>query len=71
MAGAIVLLFPAHDWSESARGQPQSTNTLLFLYTDHLGSVGLAMNAQGTPVSQQEYAPWGAVWLGISSSPTS
>jgi len=40
---------------------PNTVNTIIYLHTDHLGSVSVATNASGTPVSSQEYDPWGKV----------
>jgi RHS repeat-associated protein len=39
-------------------------DTLIYLHTDHLGSVSVATGASGQVVSQQEYDPWGKVRSG-------
>jgi len=43
---------------------PNVVNTIIYLHADHLGSVSAATNASGTPVSSQEYDPWGKVRSG-------
>gem|GEM_PF-4446673 len=43
---------------------PNVVNTLIYLHSDHLGSVSVATNASGGVVSQQEYDPWGKVRSG-------
>jgi RHS repeat-associated protein len=40
------------------------SNTLIYLHTDHLGSVSVATDASGQVLSQQEYDPWGRVRSG-------
>jgi RHS repeat-associated protein len=42
----------------------QVVDTLIYLHTDHLGSVSVATDAGGQVLSQQEYDPWGKVRSG-------
>ncbi|WP_026371045.1 hypothetical protein [Kallotenue papyrolyticum] len=37
---------------------------LLYLHSDHLGSVSLATNASGGVVSRQDFDPWGSIRSG-------
>jgi RHS repeat-associated protein len=41
-----------------------SYNTLVYLHSDHLGSVGASTSSTGTSLSSQEYDPWGKVRTG-------
>lgn len=41
-----------------------SVNTLVYLHSDHLGSVGASTNSSGASLSSQEYDPWGKVRTG-------
>ncbi len=43
---------------------PTFVNTLVYLHSDHLGSVSLATNSAGQIVNQQEFKPWGEVRSG-------
>jgi RHS repeat-associated protein len=38
---------------------PPSTDSVIYLHGDHLGSVSAASDAGGARISQQEYDPWG------------
>jgi RHS repeat-associated protein len=40
---------------------PNVVNTLIYLHADHLGSVSAATSSSGSPVSSQEFDPWGKV----------
>jgi RHS repeat-associated protein len=40
------------------------SNNLIYLHSDHLGSVGAATSSTGTSLSSQEYDPWGLVRTG-------
>src|SRR5205823_12422676 len=41
--------------------------TLIYLHSDHLGSVALVTSNIGTIVSQQEFDPWGKVRTGTGN----
>ncbi|MDP9314519.1 MAG: hypothetical protein M3R24_27185, partial [Chloroflexota bacterium] len=41
-----------------------TSNTMLYLHNDHLGSVSMATDGSGTMVSQQDFTPWGEVRRG-------
>jgi RHS repeat-associated protein len=41
-----------------------SYNTLVYLHSDHLGSVGASSSSTGASLSSQEYDPWGKVRTG-------
>jgi RHS repeat-associated protein/uncharacterized repeat protein (TIGR01451 family) len=43
---------------------PVTTNTIIYLHGDHLGSVSMSTSAAGTVVSRQEFDPWGKVRTG-------
>jgi RHS repeat-associated protein len=42
----------------------RDTSGVVYLHSDHLGSVSVATNAQGLDLSRQEYDPWGQVRAG-------
>lgn len=46
----------------------QSADTLVYLHTDHLGSVSAATDSGGSVLSRQEFDPWGAVRSGNSQT---
>jgi RHS repeat-associated protein len=45
----------------SAPGSINVVNTVVYLHSDHLGSVSVATNSSGSPVSRQDFDPWGKV----------
>ncbi|WP_448337224.1 RHS repeat-associated core domain-containing protein [Chloroflexus aurantiacus] len=50
-----------HQTVVTQREQTSSSNTLLSLRGDHLGSISVAPGAGGTLLSQQDFDPWGKV----------
>jgi RHS repeat-associated protein len=53
-----------HTGQSPDSGGGGGSNTLIYLHTDHLGSVSVATDAGGQVLSQQEYDPWGRVRSG-------
>ena len=52
--------------SRTTTGTPTSSNlgTIVYMHTDHLGSVRMTTSATGTVAQTQEFDPWGAVKAG-------
>ena len=52
--------------SRTTTGTPTSSNlgTIVYMHTDHLGSVSMTTSATGTVAQTQEFDPWGAVKAG-------
>jgi RHS repeat-associated protein len=50
--------------SQGSNDSATSVNTLVYLHSDHLGSVGAASSSTGASLSSQEYDPWGRVRTG-------
>jgi RHS repeat-associated protein len=40
------------------------SSTLIYLHSDHLGSISVATNSAGGVLSSQEYDPWGKIRSG-------
>jgi RHS repeat-associated protein/uncharacterized repeat protein (TIGR01451 family) len=50
--------------SQASNDSATSVNTLVYLHSDHLGSVGASTSSTGASLSSQEYDPWGRVRTG-------
>ena len=52
--------------SRTTTGTPTSSNrgTIVYMHSDHLGSVSMTTSATGTVAQTQEFDPWGAVKAG-------
>ena len=52
--------------SRTTTGNPTSSNlgTIVYMHSDHLGSVSMTTSATGTVAQTQEFDPWGAVKAG-------
>jgi len=63
-AKSVTPGIPQKPQTPQRPNSPNVVNTLIYLHSDHLGSVSVATNASGTQVSSQEYDPWGKVRSG-------
>jgi hypothetical protein len=58
-APACGQCFPVKETIPASQLFPTSTDSVIYLHGDHLGSVSAASDSTGTRISQQEYDPWG------------
>lgn len=60
---------PTTTATATATATGNTSNTLIYLHTDHLGSVSAATDQNGAVVSRQEFDPWGKVRTGANPGP--
>lgn len=86
-AGGVTTVYLGGLWEEeiqtgvtrtlySLQGQvvaqrTSSPNEVIYLHSDHLGSVSAATSANGLLVSKQDFTPWGEIRAGTGISQTS